>query len=309
MRVQRSHRKIKPSVAIRFPSLAERQNLNQNVYMLTEDISLDVMPIGGRTEKQKEFEVNLKGKKSEREKAKTTIAQLCEHRGYHISEILCDAVKYVARNLTSGGRAVYEIIQDDEETHIRGFTSRNLFRIFSWYLQVIPPGDRVLWKRKYTLIHKKRIWDVQIPRRLGGKIGYRKMMRKLGKYQYMGPKFFETDLQHGKISRDYNFLRYTKNSEIYANRVTNKWGWNRRDYSQDNSTEFYMFYKILKFRWAQAILREHIISEINQLLDRLSINCEIIVTGLPTADEILQVRSDMKNGVINFSEALGKVEV
>ena len=223
--------------------------------------------------------------------------------------MLCDAVDQIAVHLSWEGQDVYEIIKDGDEIYIHGFTPKKLFRIFSWYLQIIPIGERDLWKRKYTLVKRKKIWDIQIPYSLGGKRGYKKILRKLRGHQDLGPEFYRKDLEHGQTLKNYDFFRYIRNSEIYVNKVTNKWGWNRRDLSQDKCTEFHMFYKQLSFIWAQAILREHIISEINQLLERLSINCKIVVTGLPTAAETLQVRSDMQNGTINFSEALNKVGI
>ena len=293
-------------MATHFSSLPEEINLN--VYMFSDDIHLAIMPIGGQTKNHKTLSVDLKGEYSECEKAQSIISQLCEYGRDDIPRMLCDAVDQIARHLSWEGQAVYEIIEDGDEIYIRGFTSRNLFRIFSWYLQIIPPKNWDLWKRKYTLVNRKKIWSLQIPHTLGGKSEYGKILRKLRKYQHFGPEFYSEDLKHGKIVKNYDFPRYIKNNEIYVNKVTNKWGWNRRDLSQDKCTEFYTLYKRLSFIWAQAILREHIINEINQLLTRLSINCKIIVTGLPTAAETLQVRSDMQNGTINFSEALDRVE-
>ena len=64
---------------------------------------------------------------------------------------------------------------------------------------------------------------------------------------------------------------------------------------------------MIGFRYAQAILREHIIQEINQLLAILAVKCKIIVIGLPTAKEILQIRNDMQKGDISFTEVSDKV--
>jgi hypothetical protein len=55
------------------------------------------------------------------------------------------------------------------------------------------------------------------------------------------------------------------------------------------------------------VLREHIINEINQLLNRLSVKCKLIVNGLPTAKEILQMRNSMQKGDLSFAEVSDKV--
>lgn len=134
-------------------------------------------------------------------------------------------------------------------------------------------------------------------------------MKRLRKYNHLGPDFYRQDIERGKTDINYDFLKYVRNSEIYLNRATDMWGWNRRDLGQKKCTEFYSFYKILSFRYAQAFLREHIIEEVNRLLDMLSIECKLIVTGLPTANEILQIRTDMQKGDISFAEVFDKVEI
>ena len=71
----------------------------------------------------------------------------------------------------------------------------------------------------------------------------------------------------------------------------------------------FSFYKMITFRWAQAILREHIISEINRLFFRLKIACELQIAGLPTSSEILQVRRELQEGSMTFAKASDRVSV
>jgi hypothetical protein len=102
-------------------------------------------------------------------------------------------------------------------------------------------------------------------------------------------------------------MEYVRNSEIYYDRITQTWGWNRRDWTQERSTEFFNFYRTITFRWAQAVLREHIIKEINDLLVRLNIGSMIVISGLPTSDEILEIRKEMLDGRISFGKAFDQV--
>lgn len=221
--------------------------------------------------------------------------------------MVSDAIENIARHLAWEGQAVFEIIKEEEYIYINGFTTKNLFKLFNWYLQIVPPGDWELWKRKFTFVTKEKIWKVEIPHELGGMRGYKNVLRKLRKHNHLGPDFYRQDLDRGIIVTDFDFSKYRRNGEIYYNRATHAWGWNRRDWSQDKCTEFYSFYKMLSFRYAQAILREHITEEINRLLSRLSIKCELIVTGLPTSNEILKIREDMQKGELSFSEVSDKV--
>ena len=98
-------------------------------------------------------------------------------------------------------------------------------------------------------------------------------------------------------------------TEIYYGQVTKTWGWNRRDWSQERSTEFFTFYKMVTFRWAQAVLREHVVSEINGLFMRLGMSCILRVSGLPTSDEILRLRGELLSGNISFSRVADIVTI
>ena len=299
-------------MATRFPSLSKRLDIGLDVHMFTmftEDIWLKIMPIGGRTKNQENF-AKLQGDKIDCEKAEEIIGELGQGKfdKHDISAMVCDAVDNITRHLAweGEGQVVYEIINDNEQIYINSFTSKNLIKVFLWYLQIIPPGDWDLWKRKFTLVGKKKIWKVNIPNKLGGVKGFKKVLKRLRKYNQFRPMFYSRDLEREIITKNYDRSKYVRNNEIYCNRITHVWGWNRRDRSQKKCTEFYTFYKMLSFKYAQALLREHIIKEINQLLNRLSIKCELIVTGLPTPKEILQIRSDMQKGDLSFTAALDK---
>ena len=56
------------------------------------------------------------------------------------------------------------------------------------------------------------------------------------------------------------------------------------------------FYRTLTFLWANAVLREHIISEINSLLERLEILASISVFGISKSQMILSLRNEMVAG-------------
>jgi hypothetical protein len=298
---------LKPTMASYFPSLT-REDVTNEVYMFIKDIQLNIMPIGGIS-KQEKFSIKFQGRRSDCDKAKKLVRQLGEFDKYEESEMSCDAVDNVVKNIVWDGQAYYEIVKDKKQTYLNSFTSRNLFKIFNWYIQIIPPKDRGLWKRKYSIINKKDVWKIKIPKKLGGKKKYKKIIKNLGNYDGFGPKFYTQNMKNGVFDTSFNFLDYRRKSKIYVNLSTKNWGWNRRDWSQDNCTEFYTFYRMLNFKYAQALLRESIIEEINCLLKRLSINCKLIMKGIPTSKKILKIRKKMVLGQISFNEVSDKVRI
>lgn len=309
--MRRQHRhQLESVVATHFPSMSREQDLNENLYMLAEDVHLGVMPIGGRTEKKRDFSVILSGDEIEREKAGSLIGDLDEFDRHDVKGSVCDVVDNIARHLAWEGCAVYEIIQDEDGImHVHNFTPKRLVKLPGWFLQIIPRSDWQYWKKRWVIIPSAKVWYLEIPSALGGRKGYRHMLKRLQAFRHLGPYFWSKDLERGVQSSYFDFEEYVRNAEIYYGQVTRAWGWNRRDWSQDRTTEFYNFYKMMTFRWAQSVLREHIIDEMNRLLLRLGITCEIKVSGLPTSSEILKGRRDLQEGAMTFAQASDMVSL
>lgn len=300
----------RPTVATHFPSLSREPDINQNVHMFTQDVHLAVMPIGGRTEKHKEFTISLEGSQNECEKAQHLIGEIGRYDRHDLAGMVCDAIEEVAQHLAWQGCAVYEVVRDEDGAlHVWSFTSKRLWKFPGWFLQIIPRGDWNLWKKKWAIVAARRIWYLEMPPSLGGRKGYTRILRKLRRFEHLGPVFWRKDLERGEQSQNFDFQRYVRNSEIYYGWITKAWGWNRRDWSQERSTEFFSFYKMVRFRWAQAVLREHIVNELNRLFVRLRVACQLRVSGLPTAVDILTTNSELLDGKISFGMAADRTSL
>lgn len=311
MRRQARNSQPKPTVASHFQSLNTDQfERNLNVNMFTEDVHLAVMPIGGISSKQSAFSITLNGAEDECKRAEQLIEYIARYDKHDLTKNVSNAIEEIAKRLSWEGCAVYEIIHnEDGPPYLYGFTSKNLVRILRWFLQIIPRGDWEIWNKKWVLTSSTKIWRIEMPQSLGGRKGYLSTISKLKQFDSFGPKFWRADMAYGGQSSAFDFQKYNRISEIYRRKVTKTWGWNRRDWSQDRSTEFFYFYKMITFRWAQAVLREHIVMELNSLLCRLGIDCNIIVTGLPSATEIKDIRHKLVAGELTFTSALDKVSV
>ena len=119
----------------------------------------------------------------------------------------------------------------------------------------------------------------------------------------MGPPFWRRDLEAGTITSAFDFSEYRRETDLCEAASTKRWGWARRDFSGQNWTEFALFYRLMTFRWAQAILREHVVSEVNGLFPRLSITSKLEVSGLPSSSEIVRLRNEMAEGRISYAKA------
>lgn len=66
---------------------------------------------------------------------------------------------------------------------------------------------------------------------------------------------------------------------------------------------FFHFYRGLRFRHAQAVLRQHIVSEINQMFVRPNIQAEVRLEGYPTPHDIERLTTLTTSGEVNHTEA------
>jgi hypothetical protein len=128
-------------------------------------------------------------------------------------------------------------------------------------------------------------------------------LKELSAWSSLGPKFYEDDLKRRHLPKEFVFGDYRRAHQIQLYRATRDWGWGGRDWSLNYVTEYYQFYRHLTFKWAQAVLREHIVKEFNSLFRRLGIAARIVVEGLSSPRDILKVREQMQAGGLDFAGA------
>ena len=305
-----SHEQLKvPRAAMHFPSLSEEADRNTNVGMFVQDVPLAVMPIGGESLQSPDFSVTIQGGPEHTTRVTAMLKSLTStdwDDWRNLEALLSDSVEQLARNLAWHGRAIHEIIRDEangEARLLHGFTPRRLFRIFGGYIQIVPKADRGIWEKYCVIIPEKDIWDITMPKRLGGYQGYRAMLRKLARCPDPAPPFLMDRVSRQEWPVYFNFQLNVREIETFVAKIMKRWGWNHWDNNLEYRTEFYWNYRNITLKWAHAYMREHIINELNQLFQRLHIEAKIVVTGLPTARKILEIRQQMYEGKISFDDA------
>lgn len=283
--------------------------------MFVQDVHIAVMPLGGRFSSSRDYSVEIQGGPEPSPQAIAILQSLTRFDSYgsiDMKELLSDSVNHIAHSLASCGRFVFEIIRDkenDEAWRLYSFTDKRLPCVFGKYIQKVPKGDKEWLKQSYVRIPKEDIWAIAMPEVLGGYRGYRKMLKKLIRYTQIVPSFLMDEMSEQKWPAYFKTKDYQRMKELFIAQTTANWGWHMRSSGLKNWTEFYGMYRFITFDWAKACMREHIINELNQLFQRLNIKAEIVVKGLPTAQEILKTRKQMCEGKISFAEASEKCSV
>lgn len=283
----------------------------RNVYshMFREDICLAITPIGAKSRKHPNFSTTLEGK--DREDALAILDSLSENHRNNLNVTVCGAIDEIAKQLSWLGFATFEIISTDNGSmSLEAITGQNTYKLPLITVQLVPRQDWNTWNKKLTLCPNRKIWRVEIPKLLGGKTEYRKIISNLNKFSSGGsPAFYMKNLENNKNQNFFNIKEYSQKKNISIGRITKNWGWNRRDYSTEHNTEYYTFYRIINFRKAQTAFREHIINEINKLFSRLNITCTLSITGIPSYSDIIKTELLLKAGEIDFSEASQRVSL
>lgn len=272
-------------------------------HMLREDIVTGIMPLGGRSRHHPNFAASIQGAENEINFARELIASFSERGTRDLNEIISRAIEEIARALSWTPSSIYEIVNTQNSVSIHPVSSWRTFKLPFYTFQVIPRADQQTWRRKILHQSNRYIWSISIPTALGGAKGYRKMISRLEKIPPAStPQFVMQELENSVEPSIFDFNEHSALHKLYINKATSNWNWHRRDWSDDTQCEYYRTYKRSMFKYAQNLLREHIVSELNILLQRLGLNCTILIFGLPSAAEILEGANDLHLGKINFEE-------
>jgi hypothetical protein len=247
----------------------------------------------------------LEGTEENLAKADALCGSLGGDHGHRPGENVAGAIEKVVLHLAYYGRALFEIVVEPEEAalSLAPFGPDYVWSLPFFYLQVAPRASWSDLNHKYAVLRKDAVWRVEMPRELGGTSGFRRVLEGLAEWPSLGPGFYTNDIEQGRFPEEFVFGDYRRAHQVQIYWVTRSWGWAGRDWSLDHVTEYYQFHRHLTFKWAQSVLREHVVRQFNFLFRRLDISVQIVIEGLSSPSEILKVREEMRAGVLDFDAA------
>lgn len=230
--------------------------------------------------------------------------------GWHLSETITDSIEAIAHYLVALGEEYFEVV-DTSDKHKDGITSKKLERlpygkvikVFNNYVQLVPLSDWRRNEKKFYIIPADRIWHIKIPRKLGTPRSHRRLLKRLAKLSVPMPEFTNKDGDLGQSAK-YEFVLHHDKKELAVEQLMVKWGSIPSLRQLKHTTGYYYIVHNLQFLRSQAILREHILSEINDLIQRLGIDNKIMMSGVGVATDIEAAIKKLDKGEIGFSEAL-----
>ena len=278
---------------------------NPNIMVFCQQAVVGIVPIIGMERVSPDFSAKIVGNGNEHARAMSIVSSVSQCSRGDDSEVICGAVTQIAQFLASEGRLVHEIqLEMGGDSHrLHGFTSQRLLRVPGWYIQLVFREDR-RWEDMppVVFLRSRDVWEISMPSELGGALGHAYFLRQLGRHEPTGPKFFQQGLEKQNMPKHFNLREYLRAEQVRIWRVANKWGGVYGDSSR--YTEFYYMHRSIRREWALAVLRDHIIRELNALLTRLGIRAKIVVEGLSSPKEILAINEKMERGEMTFVQAL-----
>ncbi len=147
----------------------------------------------------------------------------------------------------------------------------------------------------------------RLPQKLGTARDQRTRISTLQEVSKIVPPFVEEGWSRLKHEPAFRQKDYSRTQFRELGKAMKDWGWIGRSWTPEHVTEYYHFYRQAKFHKALAVLRDSIISDMNAVLKRLDVNCEIKLRDTFSVDQIDDVISQLEDGSISFGDAMDRV--
>jgi hypothetical protein len=273
--------------------------------MFIEDLHTGILMrnIGIKGENPKKIEIL--GEDDEIKIATGLCASIARGTGYSARSIAQSAIESIALHLAWYGEVLFEAVEMEERKWVLEMVpNRHLYRIPFGFLQFIPKAEREQsLGRRWVMLPSSHAWLVRMPAVLGGPRQYGRLLKQLEAISPTAPEFWSQDLQAGRWNTEVSLEEYKDWQHLAVAKLTCRWGWDGRGIARDSETEFFHFYRGLRFRHAKAILRQQIVSELNQMFLQLNIRAEIRLEGYSTPHDIERLITLIASGEVSYTDA------
>ncbi len=274
-------------------------------WFFVEDFHVDLMPY--RSTRESEFKVELSPTNDDVAGWLAALLGARSNRAYELEDAVCDFVRDLGHSLALNGEVFFEITTASSKdpglpnVALIPLPYGRVTRIASRYVQWVP---RHLHSQlgRWVLLPANVIWHLRLPRELGSPRQHRRLVRRLGEASGISPPFVLEDERLGANVRGYDFLTYRRAVDAEVEHLTRGWGGIPRLRVVEGATEYYFFERHVQWRRSQALVREHIISEINRLLHRLGVQSRLVVRGLPSSTDLAELRDRLRRGEADFAK-------
>jgi hypothetical protein len=285
------------------------------MHMFPEDVSLGIMPIGGRTKKRPDFKVCITPANQEVQ-ALIAAGLDREHHGNSLTEVVCEVFQAVSVNLCLAERCIYEIAYlEDHETQS-------------------PVGFELVWVNRSQLVEKGGQIFQRIPSDLAKEESVSEMIHlpKEDIIEFRAPPEFEKILRDVRINLSrldklrlpelmlratkenipYDFKSHMRSMDLALVEAIKPIGWNARGAYNGRVTSYYWIRLMLTFEKLKIEFRYVVLAALNDALKRigrkLGFKAQIEISGLPIRVDITDALRKLDSGEVPFTEVMKAFE-
>jgi hypothetical protein len=275
--------------------------------MFRQDVNDRILPYSWNRDEDA-YQAKIVGEDKEVEIATSVLRTISRGTRYADKDLIASTLRELCLALTWNGKAYFEIL-NSQTTRAFGLAyipPRRAALLPFWLVQFVGKGAREQGKPQFICVPRSSIWAIEMPFSLGGVRGYRKMLRALNRSsaissQHLLDSSSRRTFAGIRISYDFSLHMYIEHVQRTVS--TRSWGWHQRNYEARDITEYYFFFHQLKFARSIAVLREHLVCEVNKLFKMLGVKAAIELNGLLRPHEFDVLLHRMWEGNLNFTEA------
>lgn len=274
--------------------------------MFIEDVTVGLMPIGGRSERR-EFGAWLLPRDQPSE---GVVAEaIGRSRAWDLGPAVCDFAHDCGQIVMAYGRAVYEIVYRSEAPDAPPSDFRFEFvrpsgvaRAGTGFVQRIPSSiaeeqgvpEEVLLPDERVLIVEPKIYADR-------EVGHVLELLSVLSGQTV-PRFYFDETMQGQ----FDFTVYHRSLKQALAAATRSVGWNVRGLLTEDLSEHYWMQRHLLFEEFKIQLRDEILASLGAGLQRvghvMGFSGELEVSGLPTVRDVAEARTALMEGRGSFKE-------
>ena len=297
-----------------YRTLTGKHDYVGDVFMFEQDMSQLIMPLRGR---------RGDGRYSARLEPDNALEGIVarafgSERHGDLSEALNDFIREVTQSLFYYGSAAFEVYcKRDESGNIIRLDFYHVYapsikKIFGNYWQLISWGVAKQFRIKVGMhrISSERMLYIDFPTALGGRRSLKKIVRELAFIGHELLPEFHLKAMRYQDDTGFSFNEFIWDSYLAKGKMTRKFGWNQRKVPDDDMLEYYTIHRHLVFKKSQAILREHILNEINGVLRNKYVNSgsRIVVDGLLKPEELDKELQALCKGDLEFNKIIERTQ-
>jgi hypothetical protein len=285
------------------------------MHMFQEDVSLGIMPIGGRSSRPG---FNIKLCPADKAAQTTVIAGLeRDHHGNSLADTLWEFLRLVAADVCAAGEATFEIVylEEPKTQKLVGFdlafiSQDQLVKKWNQLYQVVP-ADLARNRNVSELIPlaEDELLIFKPPPEFDKSL--RDLRENLAELDRSRFPLMLVEATRSNIP--YDFTAHQRSMNLALVEAVKPIGWNARGTFNNFVLSYYWIRMSLTFEKFKIRLREAMLATLNRSLQRIGekvgFKAEIKMEGLPTIADVDNASNQLASGAMPFTEVMKVFEL